>query len=443
MILERGIIVTCNYYAMKRICALLIVGLLFASATLAQPSSPDLHAEWRQNTLEVPAIKGKIGIADFAYTFFNAYSDVPICEMALALMSDPNEKPADFGADDFVLDRLNGYLRLTYDGDNVQKVEMRRWNLSDNHQLVAVNMINCDDNRLPLLMFYDFDPTTSLLSPLQHLPFDKKVNFRKCDPDLQPFNEHIIIVDDVSGDTALLHWNGNDGFVYDGSKEWLAKTIVLTAEHVGNAANSVHSLQTGDLIFVGQPPTHGTQQNDEMSSAIVAATGDSVACYFHVAIAEVVGEKVWIIDATSKRGVAQSPIDTFLCDCALTDSTFPLFQVMRLADSEHAAKYVERAKGFIGQPYDSCFLPGNETQYCSELIRNSYVNGNGEPLFHDKPMNFKSADGTFPRYWISWFEKIGRPIPQDVPGTNPNDMSKEKCLIKVDVDILRYSEKKD
>ena len=428
---------------MKKTCTFIIAGLLMLSAAFAQqPSSHDLRAEWRKNTFEVPAIKGRIGIVDFAYTFLGFYAENPVCRTAIALLNAPNGNPADYGVRDFVLDRVNGYLSLVYEGENHRKVEMRQWDLAENHKLVAVNMVDCDGDGLPLLMFYDFDPVTSLLSPLQRSPFDKPINFRRCEPGLQRSDENIKVVENGSGNTALLRWNGKDGFVFEGPAGWVAKTVVLTAHHVNKAPNDAARLQTGDLIFVGHAKGFGVQDGNEMSSAIVAATGDSAVSYFHVAIAEVVDEKVWVIDATPKLGVARYRLDTFLKDCVLPDGAYPRFQVMRLADDGQAAEHVERAKGFVGQPYDSCFLPDNEAQYCSELVCHAYVDDSGEPLFHDAPMNFKSSDGTFSEYWIAWFEKIGRPIPQGVRGSNPNDLSKEKCLIAVDVDVLRYSQRK-
>ena len=46
-------------------------------------------------------------------------------------------------------------------------------------------------------------------------------------------------------------------------------------------------------------------------------------------------------------------------------------------------------------------------------------------------MNFRSADGSFPPYWIWLFSRIGMPIPQDVEGTNPNAMARDERLIAV------------
>ena len=201
-------------------------------------------------------------------------------------------------------------------------------------------------------------------------------------------------------------------------------------------------LQTGDLVFVALPLDF-MSDTTEMGSAIAASTGDSVGInYIHVAIAEVANDSVWIIDATLAHGVDRHPLDTFFCDFTLNDGSLPQMDIMRLNDNSNAAKYVENAKLFTGRGYDLYFLPDNDEQYCSELVRNSYINEKGEHLFSEAPMNFKSDNGTFPPYWVWLFEKIGQPIPQGLPGTNPNAMSKEKCLKKVDIKLTDYSKAK-
>ena len=209
-----------------------------------------------------------------------------------------------------------------------------------------------------------------------------------------------------------------------------------------NIANS-DGIQNGDLVFVGLPIDYNVTDTTDMCSGIVSATGDSIGInYIHVAIAEVANDSVWIIDATLKHGVDRHPLDTFLCDFTLGDGSLPQMDIMRLTDNSNAAKYVENAKKFVGCGYDLYFQPDNKEQYCSELVRNSYITNNGEHIFSEAPMNFKSNDGEFPPYWVWLFEQIDQPIPQGVPGTNPNAMSKEKCLKKINITLNEYSKDK-
>jgi len=206
------------------------------------------------------------------------------------------------------------------------------------------------------------------------------------------------------------------------------------------AIKNVHSVtvgdvtvQNGDLLFVGLPLDYHIVDTASMDEAITAATGQENAVnYIHVAILEVdENDSLWVIDATIKHGVDRHPFSVFASDFTLNDGRHPEMVVMRLQDNANVNKFVENAKTYCGREYDMHFLPDNEAQYCSELVRNSYTTSTGEYIFSESPMNFKSADGTFPPYWVELFDLLGEPIPQGVMGTNPNDMSQEHCLKRV------------
>ena len=184
--------------------------------------------------------------------------------------------------------------------------------------------------------------------------------------------------------------------------------------------------RSGDLLFVSIPADYSLDTT-QMSSGIAAATGsESEPNYIHVAILEVEADTTWIIDATIKHGVNRYPLDTFLTDFTLRDGSLPRFEIMRLKDGPR--DLVANAKTFIGEPYDVHFLPDNGAHYCTELVRDSYLDANGNPVFDNAPMNFKDANGEMPIYWEQLFALLGEPVPQDVPGTNPHDMRQSPLL---------------
>ena len=193
-------------------------------------------------------------------------------------------------------------------------------------------------------------------------------------------------------------------------------------------ASCTAGIKTGDLVFVGIPADYSLDES-EMDGAISAATGSKDALnLIHVAILEVGKDTTWIIDATIKHGVDRHPLDTMLKEFTLKDGSQPTYIIKRLKNSRNAAQYVENAKKFLGRPYDVWFSPDNEAMYCSELVRDSYRTPDGDYLFDAKPMNFKNEDGEFPLYWQQLFALIGQSIPQDEPGTNPQDMSSAPVL---------------
>ena len=190
-------------------------------------------------------------------------------------------------------------------------------------------------------------------------------------------------------------------------------------------------IQTGDLVFVTLPAGYHLYNRDYEASPDKPESFEDLI--IHTAIADVDKQGVWIIDATLAHGVDRHPLDTFLTDFTLKDGSYPVFEVMRLKDGPR--DLVENAKKHIGEQYDSHFLPDNGASYCTELVRDSYLDKDGKPILPANPMNFKGPDGEFPVYWVQLFGILGSPIPQDIPGTNPQDMHASPLLKKVDVDI--------
>lgn len=211
----------------------------------------------------------------------------------------------------------------------------------------------------------------------------------------------------------------------------LAVVPVLASCHQEKA----DTLMTGDLVFVGIPMDYSLEEGS-MDEAITNATGspDSLNL-IHVAIAEVDAEGKWIIDATIKRGIDRHPLDTFITDFTLKDGSLPVFIVKRLKDPSKASEYVANTRKYLGRPYDLHFMPSDDSLYCSELVRDCYITAGGEYIFDTVPMNFKDSSGEFPLYWRQLFEILQAPIPQDLPGTNPQQMSQSPALVATSVDL--------
>ena len=213
--------------------------------------------------------------------------------------------------------------------------------------------------------------------------------------------------------------------------------VVLTAAILPSCRREkTDTLRTGDLVFVGIPMGYSPDEGS-MDEAITSATGSDSLNLIHVAIADVDSEGKWIIDATIKRGIDRHPLDTFITDFTLRDGSLPTFIVKRLKDPSNASEYVENCKKFLGLPYDLHFMPDNDSLYCSELVRDGYVGPDGEYVFETEPMNFKDSEGEFPLYWRQLFELLHAPIPQGIPGTNPQSMSQSPALETVNINIER------
>ena len=171
--------------------------------------------------------------------------------------------------------------------------------------------------------------------------------------------------------------------------------------------------QTGDLIFF-------TGGSSSMDDAISSSTGDG---FVHVAIVEVDSEgTAWLIDATPQKGVSREKLEYKL----LEEKGKAV--LMRLKDSTGVAASVQRAKGLIGSSYDFTFLPDNDAYYCSELVYECFLRPDGSHIFSCQPMNFLDSEGNLPEYWKELFEKLQMDVPQGIPGTNPEDLSRSTTL---------------
>ena len=171
--------------------------------------------------------------------------------------------------------------------------------------------------------------------------------------------------------------------------------------------------QTGDLIFF-------FFCFSSMDDAISSSTGDG---FVHVAIVEVDSEgTAWLVDATPRKGVSREKLETKL----LEEKGKAV--LMRLKDSTGVTASVQRAKGLIGSPYDFAFLPDNDAYYCSELVYECFLRPDGSHIFSSQPMNFLDSEGNLPEYWKELFEKMQMDVPQGLPGTNPEDLSRSTTL---------------
>lgn len=182
-----------------------------------------------------------------------------------------------------------------------------------------------------------------------------------------------------------------------------------------------------------------------MTEAITAATATGQPLPFsHVAIAlgphpamPKTAETDSVIEATSHGGVRIVSLQDFLQASARisgagNDTTSYGVVVMRLRDTlglAHAA--TQRARLYLGQPYDYSYRPDNGKMYCSELVWESFRTPTGNHLFRARPMNFRDSTGVLPTFWQQLFDRLGEPVPEGVLGTNPAAMAQDTLLHEV------------
>lgn len=163
---------------------------------------------------------------------------------------------------------------------------------------------------------------------------------------------------------------------------------------------------TGTLVFL--------MGKGSMDDAIKDATGEVT----HVGILIVENGKQFVVDATPRLGVAKRTFEEWR---RAKDSTEVVVCLKpKFYFNEKALR--EGCRCAIGKPYDSAFREHNDRYYCSELVQAVYCDWDLMNIFHSQPMNWKSQDGSIAPYWTEWFGRIGEPIPEGEPGTNPQQI---------------------
>ena len=212
----------------------------------------------------------------------------------------------------------------------------------------------------------------------------------------------------------------------------IAATLVAACAHCNtempSRSETCQGLETGNLIFV--------RDTNGMGSAIEQSTGQ----YTHVAIVVCEGDSAMIYEALPDKGVICRTFNSFAAelmeelDPENTSCFLDFASLYRMEVEFDTTGLISRLNQRLGQEYDEAFLPDNGKLYCSELIYECMLDKQGRHIFEAKPMNFKAADGSMPKYWETHFRKLNMPIPQDTLGTNPTDMSKssEVSLIKIE-----------
>ena len=199
-----------------RSLALLLALLAFSSATPAQDDdSPDY---FRRPLRVQTAADKQPTVADFARAFASAdQEEDALFSTTLARLDGRQPKLPQGERFTCLIDRPHGYLRAVYttEGniDPNQTLEVCYWRTDTDHRLVAV--CRCSDIGTYILIFYDYNPATGLMTPLARPPFeDFHELLGELIVQLPREGKDIHMKSWWAGGPAplTLRWNGRDGF---------------------------------------------------------------------------------------------------------------------------------------------------------------------------------------------------------------------------------------
>ena len=208
----------------KHLFIALLLGLqIIASAAPAQDDdAPDY---FRRPLCVQTAADKQPTVADFARAFASAdQEEDALFSTTLARLDGRQPKLPQGERFSCLIDRPHGYLRAVYttEGniDPNQTLEVCYWRTDTDHRLVAV--CRCSDIGTYILIFYDYNPATGLMTPLAQPPFqDFHELLGELIVQLPREGKDIHMKSWWAGGPAplTLRWNGRDGFTLVGAAE--------------------------------------------------------------------------------------------------------------------------------------------------------------------------------------------------------------------------------
>lgn len=173
----------------------------------------------------------------------------------------------------------------------------------------------------------------------------------------------------------------------------------------------IMKLKQADLLFV-------KNGHSDLDEGIAESTGNFV----HVAI---LADEETVIHATADSGVCLQSLQRFLEKNKSAD-------VYR-TNVKNTKQIIINAKKHLGKPYNFSFQPGTDSFYCSQLVVIAFEDF---VKFSEQPMSFGDRRKQISDFWAAYYKKLNEPVPVNVLGTNPNDMSHDPqlhCVGKIDL----------
>ncbi|SFM73559.1 Permuted papain-like amidase enzyme, YaeF/YiiX, C92 family [Algoriella xinjiangensis] len=186
--------------------------------------------------------------------------------------------------------------------------------------------------------------------------------------------------------------------------------------------NLTKNIKNGDLIFVGA-------QTEELSGAINRVTKLSEETNFdHVGLIEKTSDSFFVLHAAPMGGSQREEIHHFYTSQTEKNNKIVIY---RLKDDYQKTipNAISKAKTMLGKPYNWLYILNDDELYCSDFVERAFRNDN---VFELIPMNFKNQEtGKIDDFWVDFYSKKGKKVPQDEPGTNPNQLASSEKLIKI------------
>lgn len=187
---------------------------------------------------------------------------------------------------------------------------------------------------------------------------------------------------------------------------------------------SANKLQNGDLIFV-----EAKQEN--LSGAINRVTQKSkIENFDHIGLIEITSDGIFILHASPKLGSNRQTLNDFYNENRANHQNMVVYR-LKAANKNATNLAIENAKSMLGKPYNWTYILNDSTYYCSDFIERAFRENE---VFEQIPMNFKNPQTQqIDDFWIDFYKKLNLEVPQDQPGTNPNQLAGSEKLERIGI----------
>lgn len=185
---------------------------------------------------------------------------------------------------------------------------------------------------------------------------------------------------------------------------------------------TINQLQNGDLIFVGA-------QTEDLSGAINRVTKISNNRNFdHVGIIEITKDSIFVLHAAPYGGSQREEIKHFYHSQTEKNNQIVIYRLKPKYQSA-IPNAISVAKSLLGKEYNWEYILNDDTLYCSDFIERAFRK---DSIFNLIPMNFKNlTTGKIDEFWVDFYAKKNLDVPQDEPGTNPNQLAESEKLVEI------------
>ncbi len=197
----------------------------------------------------------------------------------------------------------------------------------------------------------------------------------------------------------------------------VCKFVLILVLTIGcNSSN--FEFKEGDILFQDL-------DKDAIDNAIEKVTKTNLAYNFtHVGIVVKQQDTLKVLEAIS-TGVQFTEIAVFLNRNLINGKPKVVIGRLKSEFKPTISKAIEHGKSLIGQPYDSIYIIGDNSYYCSELLYEMFYFSTPNNIpFKLNPMTFKDPETNETlKFWSNYYAELNHEIPEGELGLNPNGMA--------------------